>query len=215
MPVPRDGELVAIEKQLRLSIRDAVNRGSRRPFLWGGLVGYQQLAAIADALHTLPEEPETSYLRHLIPQLDRALEQNRSLAQDVEVAHGWLRRLADCLHYPLPTMTASASSENALSGQQVRHDVEDLLSRCQVAPFKTAQAALRSAWRRLWNKWGADLLSCYEVPDLPADNTKLEAFFGQLRSHQRRVSGRQSTQPLRDLGPYQALFLAEDQEDLL
>ena len=101
MPVERDAELVKVEKQVRMSIRDAVNRASRKPFHWGGLAGYEQLQAIGQALHTLPQEPETAYLRQLIPQVERALEKNHTLAQDVEEAHIWLRRIADCLHYPL------------------------------------------------------------------------------------------------------------------
>jgi len=80
--------LVEVEKQVRMLIRDAVNRASRKPFQWGGLAGYKQLEAIGQALHSLPREPETDYLRQLCPQIDRALDQNLALAQDIEEAHG-------------------------------------------------------------------------------------------------------------------------------
>ncbi len=43
----------------------------------------------------------------------------------------------------------------------------------------------------------------------------LESLFGQLRCHQRRVSGRKSTRELRDFGQYQVLFLAESEEEVL
>jgi hypothetical protein len=43
----------------------------------------------------------------------------------------------------------------------------------------------------------------------------VESLFGRLRCHQRRISGRKSTQPLRDFGHYQILFLAESEEQLL
>ena len=48
-------------------------------------------------------------------------------------------------------------------------------------------------------------------------NTRLyvESLFGRLSCHQRRISGRKSTQPLRDFGHYQLLFLAESEEQLL
>jgi hypothetical protein len=36
-----------------------------------------------------------------------------------------------------------------------------------------------------------------------------------MRCHQRRISGRKSTQPLRDFGHYQILFLAESETQLL
>ena len=48
------GELLEIENQFRVAIRDAVNRPSRKPFYWGGLQGYRQLAAIGQVLHTMP-----------------------------------------------------------------------------------------------------------------------------------------------------------------
>ena len=41
--------LIKIEAQVRTAIRDAVNRKSRKPFYWGGLKGYEQLEAIAQA----------------------------------------------------------------------------------------------------------------------------------------------------------------------
>jgi len=46
-------ELVEIEDQFRMAIRDAVNRANRKPFYWGGLKGYRQLESIAEALHTM------------------------------------------------------------------------------------------------------------------------------------------------------------------
>ena len=52
---PRDAELRQIETQIRQAIRDAVHRNSRKPFYWGGLAGYQQLEAIAEALHGITE----------------------------------------------------------------------------------------------------------------------------------------------------------------
>lgn len=214
MPTQRDTQLVGIEKQIRLAIADALRRRSRRPFHWGGLTGYRQLEAIGTALHRLSSDTcwattETDYLRSLIPQLDRALQQNHALAADVQAAHEWLLRLAEGLHYPPAPQATTPSS------QEVRHEVEELLSRFQVAPFQPAQAALRNAWRRLWSRWTPDLLHCYDIPGLPADNLKLESLFGRLRSHQRRCSGRRSTRPLRYLGPYQVLFIAESAEDLL
>jgi hypothetical protein len=216
LPGERDAELVEVEKQVRMSIRDAVNRASRKPFHWGGLAGYEQLEAIAQALHTLPQEPETAYLRQLLPQVDRALEKNRPLAQDVGEAHSWLRRMADCLRYPFLAESEPDVGASSVSSQQVRCDMETLMSEFQPDMWQEpAQAALYSSWRRKWRTWSPDLLNCYDIPDLPADNLRLESFFNQTRNHERRVSGRKSTRPLRYLGQYQVLFMAESEQDLL
>jgi hypothetical protein len=94
--------------------------------------------------------------------------------------------------------------------------MEDLL-----ASFKPdlkrrpAQAALHGAWHRIWKDYGPDLLHCYDIPGLPPDNLLLEALFGRLRRHQRRISGRKSTRELRDFGQFQVLFLAESEVKLL
>jgi hypothetical protein len=208
---------MTIEAQIRAAIRDAVNRPSRKPFYWGGIKGYQQLQAIDQALQEVsPDEPETSYLQRLAMQVERAVEKNRSLAQDVQAAHTWLRRIAQCLRYPPPSPSASDEPETPLSSEQVKQEMEALLKEFQ-PDFKRcpAQAALHGAWHRIWKKSGPDLLHCYNIPGLPPDNLQLEALFGRLRNHQRRVSGRKSTRELRDFGQCQVLFLADSEEELL
>ena len=206
---------MTIEGQIRMATRDAVNRPSRKPFYWGGLKGYQQLQAIAQALQEVsPDEPETSYLQRLTMQVEQAVEKNRSLAQDVQAAHTQLRRIAQCLRYPPPS--PSDEPETPLSSQQVKQEMETLLEEFQ-PDFKRcpAQAALHAAWHRTWKQYGPDWLHCYDIPGLPPDNLQLEALFARLRNHQRRVSGRKSTRELRDFGQCQVLFLAGSEEDLL
>ena len=62
---------------------------------------------------------------------------------------------------------------------------------------------------------GSILLPCYDIPGLPPDNLQLEAFFNQVRRHQRRISGRKSTRDLNRFGHYQVLFTAESEDELL
>jgi hypothetical protein len=194
-----------------------VNRPSRKPFYWGGLKGYEQLQAIARALRDVPpEEPGTGYLQRLAMQVERALERNRTLAQDVGKAHTWLRRIAECLRYPPSSFLISDTSETPLTSEQVKREMEDLLQQFQPDLNRCpAQAALYHAWHRAWKVCGSDWLHCYDIPGLPPDNLKIESLFGRLRRHQRRISGRKSTRELRDFGQYQVLFLAESEADLL
>ena len=209
----RDPELVEIETKIRTAVRDAVNRESRKPFYWGGLKGFQQLEAIAKVLHGMIGTPtETAYFRQLTQQVDRALEQNRDLADGLQEAHTWLRRIAACLRYP-PQSYPGAES---LTGQQVAHEMEVLLQQLRQKtknhqPLRTLYCAVNYRW----NRYGKDLLPCYDIPGLPPDNLQLESFFNRLRCHQRRISGRKSTKELRDFGQYQALFMAESEAALL
>ena len=165
-----------IETQVRAAIRDAVNRKSRKPFYWGGLKGYEQLEAIAQALAEVPcDEPETGYLRRLKMQVERAVEAYRVNVEDLREAHTWLRNIADCLRYP----PSDATPEPSLTSEQVRQEMEELLQSFKPdLKRRPAQAALYAVWHRTWQEYGSDLLHCYDVPGLPPDNLMLEALFG-------------------------------------
>jgi hypothetical protein len=220
----RNAELMAVESQIRAAVRDCVNRTSRKPFRWGGIEGYQQLKTIGAILRSLPcRKIDTDYLSLLSVWIDQALSNNFSVALDLEQAHQWLRRIADCLHYPKyfhpikDNVTNTTDTSNlSLTSLKVRCDMEELLQKFQPDPQQhPAQFALKKKLQRLWHKYGANLLHCYDIPGLPPDNLKIESLFSNLRRHQRRISGRKSTVELRDFGQYQVLFLAESEEMLL
>jgi len=199
-----------IEAQFRMATRDAVNRATRKPFYWGGLKGYRQLESIAQALHTMGVA-EHAYFRRLIQQVDRTLENNRQLAEMIDKAFTWLLRIAACLRYP-PSSYLEAPLPTS---QQVKQEMAELLQDLEID--SRGQAILRSLYnglRKRWDVFGDDLLYCFDIPGLPQDNLIVESLFGRLRCRQRRISGRKSTQPLRDFGHYQILFLAESEEQL-
>jgi hypothetical protein len=207
----RAKEQKEIEDQLRLAIRDAVARASRKPFYWGGLKGYHQLESIAQALQTL-SVTENVFLSRLIRQVDRALENNRRLAETIDKTYTWFLRIAACFRYPPRSYSGSPTPTR----QQVRQEMEELLQNLKrEAEGQPVLASLYSGVRKRWDLFGDDLLHCFDIPGLPQDNLKVESLFGQLRCHQRRISGRKSTQPLRDFGHSQILFLAESEEQLL
>lgn len=211
-----------IETQIRQAIRDAVNRNSRKPFYWGGLAGYQQLEAIAQELHQVPDaDKESRYLRQLLRRVDFVLAKNRTLAADLLAAHQWLRQIAACLHYPpkpceAEGQSASHESETELSSQRVAREMESLIRQFRpTSKHQRAQISLYSALRKRWDLYAQELLFCYDIPSLPQDNLQMEALFGRLRRHQRRISGRKSTCELRDFGQAQVLFMADSEADLL
>jgi len=195
-----------------MAIRDAVNRSTRKPFAWGGLAGYQQLEAIDQALTQLiTVDPEHAYFQQLSKQVKRALDKNRTLANNVKEAHQWLQQISDCLRYP-----RRSHSEDPINSRQVASEMQELLDRFNPDPkYQRPQCAIKNKLQRTWNLYGPDLLHTYNIPGLPPDNLQIESLFGRLRRHQRRVSGRKSTRPLREFGHYQVLFSADSQADLL
>lgn len=215
---------MAVESQIRDAIRDCVNRTSRKPFSWGGLSGYQQLSAIGEVLRSLLcRQIDTDYLSVLSVWVDQALSNNLSVALDLAEAHKWLRRIAECLHYPNNSHRISGNvtditqtTEIPKTRFQVRCKMEELLQKFVPDPQQhPAQFALKKKLQRLWDKYSTDLLHCYDIPGLPPDNLKIESLFSHLRRHQRRISGRKSTVELRDLGQYQVLFVAQNEKQLL
>jgi hypothetical protein len=198
--------------QLRMAIRDAVNRSTRKPFYWGGLAGYQQLEAIDRALTQLTTvDPQSAYFQQLAQQVRRALDKNRTLANNVKEAHQWLRQIADCLRYP-----RRSHDDDPIDSHQVAREMQELLDCFNPDPkYQRPQSALKNQLERTWNLYGTDLIHTYDIPGLPPDNLQIEALFGRLRRHQRRISGRKSTRPLREFGHYQVLFSADSQADLL
>jgi hypothetical protein len=196
---------------MRTAIRDAVNRATRKPFYWGGLKGYQQLDSIARILHALPV-PKTAYWVRLLRQVDRTLENNRPVADMLAKTYAWFLRIAACLRYP-PSTYAEAPRPTRL---QVKQEMEALLHSFESEAHGHAIPwALYCGLRKRWELFADELLHCCDIPGLPQDNLKIESLFGRLRSQQRRISGRKSTQPLREFGHYQIRFQAESQEQLL
>ena len=128
----RDQELIKIESQTRVAVRDAVNLKSRKPFCWGGLKGYEQFEAIGQALQSVStDEPETDYLQYLRTRVERVVENNRVLAQDLREAHTWLRRVAGCLRYPPSSFPTAGTPEDPLSSEQIKREMEELLQEFQ------------------------------------------------------------------------------------
>ena len=176
-------------------------------------MGYQQLQAIAQALCLLHDgNQESRYLRHLAQRVEWVLARNRTLAEDLHAAHQGLLQIANCLRYP----PKSNCSDPPLTSQQVAAEMEAHLQGFHpTGKHQRAQISLFSALQKRWKLYAQEVLYCYNIPGLPPDNLQIESLFGQLRRHQRRISGRKSTRELRDFGQAQVLFIAESEAALL
>ena len=156
-------------------------------------------------------EPQNEYWQQLAQQVERTLEKNRLLANQLLETHDWLNKIATCLRYP-----PGNYADQPVTGAQVAQEMDQLLERFQPdRKRQRPQSVLRSRLQVLWRSYGEHLLPCYDIPGLPPDNLQLEAFFNQVRRHQRRISGRKSTRDLNRFGHYQVLFTAESEDELL
>jgi hypothetical protein len=162
-------------------------------------------------------------LRRLTQPVERVLEKNRVLANELQEAHQWLERIAGCLRYPPSSFpdgkaekTWETTGEVKVSSRQVAEEMEALIQEFHPDAWRQpVQSRLLDALRKRWRSYGQELLYCYDIPGLPPDNLKMESLFGRLRRNQRRISGRKSTRELRDFGQVQVLFAAESEALLL
>jgi len=207
---------MTLEIQLRAAIREAVNRGSRKPFLWGGLKGYEQLESIAQALKDLstPLLTNNPYLGLLRSRVEWVLAKNHTVAEDLKQAYQLLLAVARCFHYPpaQPDREADSKPNRHIVAEEMTWIIQETQPTGRV---QHAQLRLLGELKRRWELFGEELLYCYAIPGLPQDNLKLESLFGRLRRHQRRISGRPSTRELQVFGQAQVLFTASSFQALL
>jgi hypothetical protein len=171
----------------------------------------------------LPAGDQASrYLQQLRGRVEIVLAKNRTTAEDLLAAHHRLRSIATCLRYPpKPELETESSASHSLetflnTSQQVAQEMQTLIRQFHpTSQDQRAQISLQNALQKRWDLYADELLFCYDLPGLPQDNLQLEALFGRLRRHQRRISGRKTTRELRDFGQAQVLFIADSELELL
>lgn len=200
----------------RHSIRDALTRSSRRPFQCGGLRGYDQLEGIHQ--HLSAREVSDPYLEELQGRVQVALEATATQAEDVRRARTFLTEVEHYLaSVPRPTLETDARETESLPGSDgVGVELEEMFGSLEeqeeVGP---TTLRLLDKWNKMSKTWLPGILHCYDIAGLPRHNLKLEGAFGNLRRHQRRVSGRKETTPLRIFGPGEIMVQILDEEEIL
>lgn len=204
----------------RRAIRDALTRPSRKPFKCGGLRGYDQLVGINQHLSARRARwgPDP-YLDELQQQVQVAVKAAASQVKAVRQAWTFLTQVERYLaQVPRPALTPAPEEPRppAPGSEVVRRALHELFTDLeqQAVAGSTAQRLLRK-WRAMSQTWLPGILHCYDVPGLPRHNLELEGVFGTLRRHQRRISGRRETTPLRIFGPGEMVFLALEDEEVL
>jgi hypothetical protein len=119
-------------------------------------------------------------LRKLQALVAKGLAATDAMWPAIRVAYDWVHRAARLLE-----------NEDELTGAEVRQRMDDLLAeiRDDQATVGTLQPALAHCLKVSASYWPG-LFHCYDIPGLPRTNNALEQFFGSVRYHHRRASGR-------------------------
>jgi hypothetical protein len=98
----------------------------------------------------------------------------------IRTAYGWVHQAARLLE-----------NEDGLTGGDVRQQMDDLLA--EMRAEQASVGALRPAvahFLKVSASYWPGLFHCYDIPGLPRTSNILEHFFGSVRYHHRRASGR-------------------------
>jgi hypothetical protein len=119
-------------------------------------------------------------LRKLRALVAKGLAATDAMWPAIRIAYGWVHQVARLLE-----------NEDALTGSEVRHRMEALVAeiRDDQASVGTLQPAVAHFLKVSASYWPG-LFHCYDIPGLPRTNNLLEQFFGSVRYHHRRASGR-------------------------
>lgn len=119
-------------------------------------------------------------LRKLRALVAKGLAATDAMWPAIRIAYDWVHQAARLLE-----------NEDALSGGEVRQRMEDLLTemRAEQVSVGTLQPAVAHFLKVSASYWPG-LFHCYDIPGVPRTNNVLEQFFGSVRYHHRRASGR-------------------------
>jgi hypothetical protein len=119
-------------------------------------------------------------LRKLRALVAKGLAATDAMWPAIRNAYEWVHQAARLLE-----------NEDTLTGSEVRQRMEDLLTemRAEQASVGALQPAVAHFLKVSASYWPG-LFHCYDIPGLPRTNNILEQFFGSVRYHHRRASGR-------------------------
>ena len=117
--------------------------------------------------------------------LTKGLTETAALWTDVTQEYAWVHRAAHIL-----------SNDDKLSATEVRQTYETLLTEMEhmLTPSEPLSTML-STFRKVTTSYWSGLFHCYDHADLPRTNNELEQYFGSVRYHERRATGRKQASP--------------------
>ena len=94
------------------------------------------------------------------------------------------------------------------SSEKVKQEVEDLLKSSH-DKYKTHSALMRGYLKHFndtYENWNTFLFTCYDHPNIPNDNNRLELSHSQMKKQHRRITGQKSTAKYLKIHGEQAAF---------
>jgi len=117
--------------------------------------------------------------------LTKGLTETTTLWSDIQQGYTWVHQAAHIL-----------ANDEKQTAAQVCHSYEQLLVKMEQAPTASeALTTMLTTFRKVTTSYWPGLFHCYDHADLPRTNNELEQYFGSVRYHERRASGRKCASP--------------------
>jgi hypothetical protein len=118
--------------------------------------------------------------------LKKGLQDTETDWETLRCVYGWLHQLAQLL---------DDSHDRSVEERQLGFQVILLHMQQHAAHLRGTWPQALAHFLKVTQSYGPHLFFCYQVPDLPRTNNDLEQAFGQVRSHERRATGRKGALP--------------------
>jgi len=201
---PTHSEVV---RDLALDLQLALSRTGRAPIVLSGLLVFEDLRAICQALERCLVRREHPHLRHWYAVLGQTLPVFQSAFGEVSQALEWVDGISDILDAHLPTADAPGPGGDAVA-RQLAHHLGRLADAPDLTPWLTR---FRDDLFALSERYWSGLFHCYDIIGLPSTNNDQESLYGQVKRQLRRQLGvSQLREPLLRRGAWATIQLDVD-----
>lgn len=190
-----------------------------------GLEVYDSLNTIKASISVLRKNKDHKILKKIEIKLEACFSNLEIKYQALNQGKLILNQLTDLL-YGVKDDKAKRETESykkSKSSKKVKEEVELLLVESHQS-YKKHSTEMRGYLRhfeKTYQDWKANLFTCYDYPEIPNDNNRLELSHSQMKKQYRRITGQKSTAKYLKNHGEQAAFILDytsnggSKEDLL
>ena len=191
-------------------IRSWRSRSLAHKYRLKGTELYESMNEIADAIPILRAKKDHEVLETIQKNLNKSISGLQIDYEALKQGQDLLHQLTDLLYGP----TDDKSNRNTQAykeqkqAKEVKQQVEQLLEQSEEQD-KTHSCQMEDYLKHFQNtyqNWSPNLFTCYDYPDIPNDNNRLELSHSQIKKERRRTTGQQSTAKYLKLHGEQAAF---------
>lgn len=158
---------------------------------------YESINEIATIIPILRTKKDHEALEMLEKQLNNSINGLETAYEALKQGQSILNQLTDIL-YGAKDEKSNRNTQvykATIQAKEVKQQIEKLIAQSH-KQYKTHSSPMRGYLRHFQNtyqNWAPNLFTCYDYPNIPNDNNRLELSHSQMKKERRRTTGQQST----------------------